>query len=107
MYLSENLSPVDTPSPAFVREFITPTSEEVVLRVPATMVGQRVEFLAIPSPLEPEEDRLGTGSSAGTNGAAEEEKPRLTVEEILAMTEPYRVDMTGYTFDRDEANDYE
>jgi len=76
-----------------LREIITPLEPVVTMRLPEEMVGKTVEVIAF------EIDDAST------------KKPSLTKEQRLQLiddlTANTMVDLTNFTFNRDEANNYE
>jgi len=73
-----------------LREIITPKERSVTVLLPEEMIGKTVELIAFE--------------------VAEKEK-KLTrpqrLKRIESLTESTLVDLSGFTFNRDEANDYE
>lgn len=72
-----------------IREIITPKKRSVTVRLPEEMVGKTVELLAF----EIEADKG---------------KPDIVerIRKIEKLTKPSLVDLSGFSFDRDKANDY-
>lgn len=73
-----------------VREIIKPTEPNVTVRLPQEMVGKTVELIAF---------------------EIEEPNPSSTFEQrlakIRALTKNSRIDLSGFTFNRDDANNYD
>ncbi|WP_257667515.1 hypothetical protein [Parapedobacter tibetensis] len=77
-----------------IRTIIKPTKNSLTIRLPDNLVGKTVEVLAFE--LEtPKVDETIT---------ADKEKRIKTLEKGLSK---YRMDLSGFKFDRDEANDYD
>ncbi|MBK1440144.1 hypothetical protein JHJ32_09120 [Parapedobacter sp. ISTM3] len=77
-----------------VRTIIKPTKNSLTIRLPDNLVGKTVEVLAFE--LEtPKVDETVT---------ADKEKRIKALEKGLNK---YRMDLSGFKFDRDEANDYD
>jgi hypothetical protein len=80
-----------------IRKIIVPQERNIVLELPKEFVGKEVEVLAfkvventpVPEP--------------GSRRDSKEERLKYLVDAL----EPYRVDMSGYKFDRNEANNYD
>lgn len=72
-----------------LREIITPKKAVVTLRIPEEMVGKTVEVIAFE--------------------INDEEKPnRLQrLQQIEDLTKSNLIDLSGFKFNRDEANNYE
>lgn len=79
-----------------VRQIVVPEDTRLVLDLPEEFIGKRVEITA--TPLEETESSLAEPTDA------EREARRQRLEKAL---EGYRINMGGYKFDRDEANDYD
>ena len=73
-----------------LREIITPKKASFTMRIPAEMVGKTVEVIAF---------EINDGSSVPTKAQ------RLL--EIEELTKSSLVDLSGFKFDRDRANDYD
>jgi len=72
-----------------LREIITPEQSTVTLLLPEEMVGKTVEIIAFE--IEGKKDRLST---------------EQRIKEIEDLTKNTRIDLSGFKFDRDKANDY-
>ena len=72
---------------------IIPHTSEVMLQLPEDLIGQEVTLIAVVETSDRE--RIASGSKA----------ERL--KKIENTFEKYQIDMSDYTFDRDEANNYE
>jgi len=72
-----------------VREVITPTKRQLTVTVPDTMVGKSVEVTIREKPTKTMRTK------------------KKTIEALKAELEGLTVNMEGYCFDRDEANDYD
>lgn len=80
-----------------IRKIITPQERTYVLELPEDFVGKEIEVLAF----EVEEDSVKPGNDL-TKKAKEER-----VKYLKKVLEPHRVDLSNFSFDRDEANNYE
>jgi hypothetical protein len=75
-----------------IRKIIIPTEKTYTIELPEEFIGKQVEVLAFE--VENQVDKLS--------------QPKYkTVEELKKALEPYTINMQGYKFDRDEANDYD
>lgn len=72
-----------------IREIIIPRGKRFTINVPDTMIGKRVELT------------LREQSDVFSRAAVK------TIAELKAELRGLTVNMQGYKFDRDEANDYE
>ncbi|MCC5928314.1 MAG: hypothetical protein JJU28_03620 [Cyclobacteriaceae bacterium] len=77
-----------------VRQIFIPNQTTLILEIPESFVGKRIELLAF----EVEED-----SSIIYKNIDKSEKLNRLNESL----EGYKVDLSNYTFDRNQANDYE
>jgi hypothetical protein len=77
-----------------VRQIFIPDQTTLTLEIPESFVGKRIELLAF----EVEED-----SSTIYKNIDKSEKLNRLNESL----EGYKVDLSNYTFDRNQANDYE
>jgi hypothetical protein len=76
-----------------LRQIVTPQEQSFTIRFPAHMVGKTVEIIAF----ELEEELSSSEMPLGT-------KDRLArIREITSNT---LVDLSGFKFDRDNANDF-
>ena len=71
------------------RAIITPNQTSLTIELPQELVGKPVEVLAV------EIDKLGSALP----------KTKPTPEEIASFYDQFQVDMTGFKFNRDEANE--
>lgn len=71
------------------REIIVPAENKVTLQLPDEMVGKEVEIIAFELEKAP-----STGAPA-------------SLKNIQEIFEGCRVDLSGFVFNRDEANDYD
>jgi hypothetical protein len=76
-----------------VREIITPLEPSYTLRLPEEMVGKTVEVIAF---------EIANEVQAGEKDDKEERLRR-----IRAITHKSLVDLSNFTFNRDDANNYE
>ena len=74
-----------------VREIITPQKESFTMRIPREMIGKTVEVIA-----------FDINDSQPTPGDKDQ---RLL--EIENLTKNTLVDLSGFKFDRDQANNYD
>jgi len=72
-----------------IREVYTPSKRQLTITVPDTMVGKPVEITIREKPIKTRRSK------------------KKTVAELKAELEGLTVNMEGYRFDRDEANDYD
>lgn len=77
-----------------IRTIIKPTKNNLTIRLPDNLVGKMVEVLAF---------ELETPKDDETK-IADNDKRIKALEKGL---DKYRMDLSGFKFDRDEANDYE
>ena len=80
-----------------IRKIVIPQERTLVLELPEEFVGKEVEVLAF------EVDKNTSVSEPSSTIQSREER----IEYLVKALEPYRVDMSGYKFDRDEANNYD
>jgi len=73
-----------------LREIITPNKRSVTVQLPEEMVGKTVEVIAFE-----------------VETAKKKPSRAQRVRRIEALTKSSLVDLSGFTFDRDEANDYD
>ena len=72
---------------------IIPQTNEVTLQLPEDLIGQEVTLIAV------------VETSFAEKDTSKNRKGRLRqIQDTLAK---YQIDMSDYTFDRDEANNYE
>lgn len=74
-----------------IREIIVPTENTYVLHLPDAMIGRQVEVIAFD---------LGKTVEPPMGNAEKMERLRASLDGL-------RVDLSGFKFDRDEANDYD
>ena len=72
-----------------IREIITPKKRSVTVRLPAELVGKTVELLAFE-----------------IDSRKKETDRAERLRRIETLTKASLVDLSGFTFNRDEANDY-
>jgi len=72
-----------------IREIIIPRKKRLTISIPETMIGKHVELTI--------REQTDVYIPAGVK----------TIAELKAELRGLTVDMQGYRFDRDEANDYE
>lgn len=72
-----------------IREIIVPAENKVTLQLPDEMVGKEVEIIA-----------FELGKTSGTEAPA-------SLKNIQEIFEGCRVNLSGFVFNRDEANDYD
>ena len=85
-----------------IREILIPTEPTVHLRVPAAFVGKRIEVTALEvTDVQPAPGETEPELTTDANDRAE----RLAA--IQAIFANHQVDLRGFKFDRDEANNYE
>lgn len=72
-----------------IRKVVTPSKRQFTITVPDTMVGKPVEITIREKPVK-----------AGRS-------KKKTIAELKAELEGLTINMEGYRFDRDEANDYD
>lgn len=77
-----------------LHQIVIPTNNTLTLRLPDEFVGKEVEVWAAPV------------AQPATLPLAEAELMRKAAA-IRAVASQYPLDMSRFTFDRDEANDYE
>ena len=73
-----------------IREIITPKKKSITVRLPEEMVGKTVELIAFEIERNPKVV----------------DKPKR-LRHIENLTKSTLVDLSGFKFDRDQANDYE
>lgn len=73
-----------------LREIITPKTSVVTIRFPEEMVGKTVEVIAF---------EISEGKIAPTRAQR--------LKQIENLTKSSLVDLSGFKFDRDEANNYD
>ena len=73
-----------------LREIITPKKRSVTVRLPEEMIGKTVEVIAF---------EIET--------AKKEPSRAQRLRRIESLTKSSLVDLSGFTFDRDVANDYD
>ncbi len=80
-----------------IRKIVFPQQRTYLLELPEEFIGKEVEVLAF--------EVTDSSSTQGKVFANQSQDERLQyLKKALA---PYRVDLSNYTFDRNEANDYE
>ncbi|MFC3196044.1 hypothetical protein ACFOET_00325 [Parapedobacter deserti] len=72
-----------------VREVVTPTKRQLTVTVPDAMIGKPLEV------------------TIREKSAKDSRSKKKTIAELKAELEGLTVNMEGYRFDRDEANDYD
>ncbi|WP_353125322.1 hypothetical protein [Parapedobacter pyrenivorans] len=72
-----------------IREVYTPSKRQLTITVPDTMIGKPVEITIREKPVKARRSK------------------KKTMAELKAELEGLTVNMEGYRFDRDEANDYD
>lgn len=82
-----------------IRKIITPQERTYVLELPEDFIGKEIEVLAF----EVEEDATKPGNGLVNQSVGSEDRLR----QIENRFSKYQIDMSGYQFDRDEANNYE
>lgn len=73
-----------------LREIITPKKRSVTVQLPEEMVGKTVEVIAFE-----------------IEAAKKEPSRAQRLRRIEALTKSSLVDLSGFSFDRDDANDYD
>ena len=76
-----------------LRQIVVPEKNTFILQIPDEMIGKKVEVLAFE-----------------IDEATAVDKNKTTAERIIAIErslDGYRMDLTDFKFNRDEANDYE
>lgn len=79
-----------------IREIITPKHRYMTIRIPQRMVGKPLELTIV---------EQGSDSVKTPESAEQEQAKRL--KRIEALVAPLKTDLSKFTFNRDEANDYE
>lgn len=80
-----------------IRKIVVPQQRTLLLELPEEFIGKEVEVLAF----EVTED-TSTKHNVWANQSKEER-----IQYLRETLEPYRVDLSNFSFDRDEANNYD
>ena len=80
-----------------VRKIVIPQERTYTLELPEEFIGKEVEVLAF----EVSEDVPAHKKTLS------DQSREARIEYLRKVLEPYRVDLSNFTFDRDEANDYD
>jgi hypothetical protein len=73
-----------------VRKILVPKKNTVVVELPDDYIGKEIELLMFPI-------------NERNNATAQD----MTMEDVSAFFNRFDVDMTGFKFNRDDANDYD
>lgn len=79
-----------------IRTIVKPTKNSLTLQLPDDLVGKTVEVIAFE--IEPD-----ISLSSGKKNLDKEKR----MQEIEKGLSNYRIDLSGFKFNRDEANDYD
>lgn len=79
-----------------IRTIVKPSKNSLTLNLPDDLVGKTVEVIAFE--IEP---------IASSTPVSEVNDKAKRIREIEKALSNYRVDLSGFKFDRDEANDYD
>lgn len=79
-----------------LRQIITPKEPVITMRIPDDMVGKSVEVIAFEIERVNIDGRVQSSDDSGFNRAA-----------FIQSLEGYRVDLSGFVFNRDDANNYD
>ncbi|MDX2302195.1 MAG: hypothetical protein NW226_05310 [Microscillaceae bacterium] len=80
-----------------IRKIIIPTQDSYLLQLPAYFIGKKVEVLAF-------ELKSETIRKSKTTVPESKEDRILYLKKVL---DKFRVDLSNFTFNRDEANEYD
>ena len=80
-----------------VRKIVIPQERTYTLELPEEFIGKEVEVLAF---------KVGKDAPTREQTTPDQSK-EARIEYLRKVLEPYRVDLSNFTFDRDEANDYD
>jgi hypothetical protein len=75
-----------------IRQIIIPTEKTFTIELPEEFIGKQVEVLAF---------------ELNSNIEISDEPKYKTIEELKKAFEPFTINMEGFKFNRDEANDYD
>lgn len=76
-----------------LRQIVKPTQNTLTLQLPDDLIGKTVEVIAF----ELEE----------RSSATADKRYNRRIEDIAELFDQYRVDLSSFKFNRDEANDYD